>query len=284
MIALYLFGTLLMIVLPLALASALAHWRDAGWGLFGIGAATFVASQLLHVPFNALVERSGLLPSDLTQITNLLTVSLFLGLSAGVFEEMARYLTYRFWARDARRWRAGLMLGAGHGGIEAILLGLLGLINVIAIFGVGQGYFDALVPPEQVPLVQAQAQALGDATWYDALLAPAERAFALTAHLALSLLVLQSFVRRHKGWLVLAIAWHALLDALAVFATVRFNVYVAESAVAVIALVSLGIIFRLRRPLPKVTAPMTATGTPQEPLVAREVEFTSEQLEQSRYQ
>lgn len=284
MAALYLLGTLLMIALPLALASALAHWREASWGLFGIGAATFVGSQLLHIPFNALVEDSGVLPADLSPLGNLLIVSLFLGLSAGVFEEVARYLAYRFWARDARQWRAGLMLATGHGGIEAVLLGLVGLVNVVAIFGVGQGYFDSLVAPEQMPLVQAQLQALRSAAWFDALLAPAERAFALTAHLALSLLVLQSIVRGQLRWLALAIAWHALLDTVAVFAAVRWNVYVAEGGIAVIAFLSLVIIFSLRRPSPEPPERPSKTVSTEEPRVLEKGEFTAEQLEQSRYQ
>lgn len=273
-----------MIALPLALASALAHWREASWGLFGIGAATFVGSQLLHLPFNVLIEGSGVLPADLSLLGNLLIVSLFLGLSAGVFEEVARYLAYRFWARDARQWRAGLMLGTGHGGIEALLLGLLALVNVTAIFGVGQGYFDALVPPEQLPLVQAQAQALQDAAWYDALLPAIERVFALTAHLALSLLVLQSIVRRQLRWLALAIAWHGLLDAVAVFAAVRWNVYIAEGGIAVIAFLSLAIIFSLRRPSPEPPVRPSKTVRTEEPRVLEKGEFTAEQLEQSRYQ
>ena len=59
--------------------------------------------------------------------------AVFLGLSAGVFEETARYLTYRFWAKDARSWSRGLMLGAGHGGSEAILVGALAAVNFVAL-------------------------------------------------------------------------------------------------------------------------------------------------------
>lgn len=285
MVFLYIMGTLAMIGLPLVLATVLARRRQADWGLFGIGAATFAGSQVLHIPFNMVVERAGVLPEDLSVLSNLLLVSLFLGLSAGFFEEGARALAYRFWARDARDWRAGLMLGAGHGGIEAMILGLLALVNTVALFGLHEGYFNTLVPPEQMPLVQAQAQALLDANWIDALLAPAERVFALTAHLSLSLLVLQSFRRGQGRWLGAAIAWHALLDAVAVFATVRWNVYVAEGAVALFALASAGIIFWLR---PAAAVAPAETEVPAEaPPVAIEpveVELTAEKLEQSRFQ
>jgi len=287
MAVLYFLGTLLMIALPLGLASVLARRRQVDWGLFGMGAATFVGSQLLHIPFNLLVERAGWLPADLSVIVNLLVVSLFLGLSAGFFEEVARYLTYRFWARDARRWRAGLMLGAGHGGIEAMILGLLALVNTVALFGMRDGYFTALVPAEQFPLAQAQAQALLDGAWYDALLAPAERLFALAAHLSLSLLVMEGFIRGRQGrWLAVAIAWHALLDALVVFTTVRWDIYVAEGVLAVFALACVGIIFLLRRPVQAANVQAPEPGPAPEPAVieAVEVELTPEKLEQSRFQ
>ncbi|MCA9962224.1 MAG: YhfC family intramembrane metalloprotease, partial [Anaerolineales bacterium] len=106
----------LMLSMPLVLAVWLERRRQPGWGLFGAGALTFILSQVLHIPFNWLVQqRFQLLPTDLQVTGNLLLVSLFLGLSAGLFEEIGRYLTYRYWMTDARTWGKGLMLGVGHG-------------------------------------------------------------------------------------------------------------------------------------------------------------------------
>jgi uncharacterized membrane protein YhfC len=232
------------------------------------------------------MERTGLLPTDLSTVANLLLVALILGLSAGIFEEVARYLSFRYWARDAREWRAGLMVGAGHGGIESMILGMLAMVNTAALLGLREGYFTALVTPEQLPLVQAQAQALLDAAWYDALLAPAERLFALIAHLALSVLVMESVFRQRWYWLAGAIVWHALLDALAVLATVRWNVYVAEGVIALFALASVVIILRLRRPAPSVDKASTEQAERREPATIEpvKVDLTAEKLEQSRYQ
>ena len=103
----------LMILIPIVVAILIRRCTGAPWRLFFIGAVTFIASQVLHIPFNFVVQRSGLLPSDTTLMTNLLLYAAFLGLSAGVFEETARYLTYRFWAKDSRSWSRGLMLGSG---------------------------------------------------------------------------------------------------------------------------------------------------------------------------
>ena len=44
----------------------------APWRLFFIGAVTFIASQVLHIPFNAVVLRSGLLSTDTTVWSSLI--------------------------------------------------------------------------------------------------------------------------------------------------------------------------------------------------------------------
>lgn len=89
--ALYSLNVLLMFVLPLTLATVIARRRRVGWALFGIGAATFVGSQLFHLPFNWLVDSAGVLPNPEASRRNLLMVAVFAGLSAGFFEEVARY-------------------------------------------------------------------------------------------------------------------------------------------------------------------------------------------------
>ena len=272
---------LLMIAMPLALGWFIARRRGASWRLFGIGAVTFIAAQVFHIPFNFLVDRSGILPEDLSIVTNLVIVALFLGLSAGVFEEGARYLTYRYWARDARTWGKGLMLGAGHGGVEAIIVGLLGGINFVALAAMRSGALLEQMPAEQLPLVEAQIEALFATPLHLALLGAVERIFALTAHLALSLMVMQVFMRGRIRWLLAAILWHTLLNAVAVFAINTWNAVVTEALIGVIALLSLGLIFWLREPEPieEELEPLPEAG-PAPPLAAK---VTEEALDRSRY-
>ena len=272
---------LLMILMPLLLGWFIARRRGASWRLFGMGAVTFVAAQVFHIPFNALVNRSGILPQDLSVVTNLVILSLFLGLSAGVFEEGARYLTYRYWARDARTWGRGLMLGAGHGGIEAIIIGVLGAVNFVALAAMRSGALLDQLPAEQLPLVEAQIEAVFGTPPHLALLGAVERLFALTAHLAMSLLVMQVFTRGRIRWLLAAILWHTLLNAVAVFAVNTWSAVVTEALIGVVALLSLGIIFWLRQPEPQEPElePLPEAG-PAPPLEAK---VTEEALDGSRY-
>ncbi len=279
---LYYLGYLLMITLPLLVGFVLHRRRGARWRFFFIGALTFVFSQILHIPFNWLVlQQWQLIPTDTAVLSNLIILSIFLGLSAGVFEEGARYLTYRFWATDARSWGSGLMLGTGHGGIEAILVALIGAINIGALVLIRLGFLPDLVPPDQMHLLDAQMTAVFDAPWYTALLPLLERALVLPLHMALSLMVMQVFTRGFSLWLLAAILWHGLVDAVAVFSAITWGIPVSEALLAVSALVSVGVIFWLKAPEPEeperepLPAPENPTPTSDK--------ITSDMLDRSRY-
>lgn len=245
---------LTIIALPIVLAHQINKRYDTGWGLFGIGAVTFVASQVLHIPFNLVVQNMDWFPKDTAVFSNLLIVALFLGASAGFFEEGARYLTYRFWAKKARTWKQGMMMGAGHGGIEAILLvGLAGLVNAL-IFAVWQnGGVQDIVPPEQADLFQSQVDAFFATPWYIVPMALAERVFAICFHLAASLLVMQVFVRKQIRYWFAAFGLHTALNATAVIlsqlTTERFGqngVLIVEAALGIFALFAVWIILKLK--------------------------------------
>jgi uncharacterized membrane protein YhfC len=278
-------NALVMICLGLGLGVWLARRRRLPWGLFGIGAATFVLSQIAHIPFNSLVLNrllSALGWPDAASTGGLIGASVLLGLSAGVFEEGARYLTYRFWAKKARSWEESLMIGAGHGGIEAVLLGLLAayaLLQALALRGVD---LTTVVPADQLQTARLQLEAFWATPWYGVLLGAVERLFAICLHLSLSVMVLQCFTRRQWLWLPLAIGWHALLDAVAVAAGVRLGPYWTEALVGLMAMISLAIVFALRQP--KVAEPPpTAPLAPQVLQPVDEGPPTRDQLDDSRF-
>lgn len=117
---------MLMMFLPIALAVWLIRKFKTHWTTFFIGAGAFVLSQVFHIPFNLALlnpymEQIGLNMDPGT--LSLLGLGALLGLSAGLFEEITRFIALRYWAKDARNWRDGLMFGAGHGGMEAMLVG-----------------------------------------------------------------------------------------------------------------------------------------------------------------
>src|SRR5699024_12320352 len=56
----------------------------------------------------------------LMQVASPIVFSIVLGLSAGIFEEVTRYVLMRF-VMYKRTWQSGFFFGAGHGVIEAII-------------------------------------------------------------------------------------------------------------------------------------------------------------------
>lgn len=239
---------ILMILFGLAAGVIVARQRNVAWKLYGVGALTFVGSQVLHIPFNFWVLNPllGGLSNSFSEPLFLVLTALALGLSAGVFEETFRYLVYRYWIKEARSWKDALMFGAGHGGVEAILLGVFTFFSVLNILSLEGKDLSSIVPAEQLPLAEQQIEAFWALPWYAVLLGAGERMVALCFHIAASVLVLQVFRRKNSVWLWGAIGLHTLLDALAVYGSQVWGIYGTEGVLGVFALFCLGIIFTLK--------------------------------------
>ena len=173
------------------------------------------------------------------------------------------------------------MLGTGHGGIEAIILGILAAVNFVFLVGYRSGYFTGLVPVEQEIQVQQLLVSVFSAPWYTVILGALERLFAMSFHLALSLMVMQVFVGGGLAWLLLAVLWHALIDAVAVVAVRLWGPTTAVGLVGVGAIISVMIVLWLKEPEPEeiLEEPLPEAG----PFELEELEVTPEKLKDSRY-
>ncbi len=273
----------LMIGIPVALAIFLVKKWKLSWRFWLVGGATFILSQVGHIPFNSLM-------TTLLNKTSLATLStqnalffnaVFLGLSAGLFEELFRYGMYRWWLKDARSWKKAVLAGAGHGGVEAIILGGLALLAFFQLTAMRNVDLSTLYTGDTLVQAQAQVSAYWSATWYDSLLGAVERLFTIVIQLSFSVLVLQVFVRKQAGWVFLAILYHAIVDAAALVALQLTNAYWVEGLVGVFALISFFIIFSLRKPEPEPEAKEVDVVAPvQKP---DNIELSNEQLDNSKY-
>jgi uncharacterized membrane protein YhfC len=283
---------LLMIAMPILLGIYLTEKFHLGWRLWLIGAATFVISQVFHIPFNIYILNPTIerLQSALPAISPLLIAAIILGLSAGVFEECSRYGMFRWWIKDNRTWRGAVLTGAGHGGIEAILLGILVMLaftNLMAYRHIDISKLNLTL--DQLATARQQIQFYWNAPWYATLLGAVERAFTIPFHIAASVIVLQVFTRRlgrqQFGWLALAIFYHALMDASAVFIAGTLGGYVAEAFLGGFAILDIIIIFALRQPEPEPTEP-PSTSPPDKTLIFAPlpIDETSDNLDKTRYQ
>jgi uncharacterized membrane protein YhfC len=288
----YLLDGLLMIGLPVLLGIVLARRLGTKWGLFGAGMVTFILSQVVHLPLLwglTTLFANKVLPAP-PEPWHLLFNAVVLGLAAGLCEEGARYLILRYWMKSARTWRAALMFGAGHGGMEAMIFGGLVIVTYVAMVAMRQTNGAALpLPAAQQALAARQIAAYWSAAWPVTLLGAVERVFAICVHLSAAVLVLQALTRRNLLWLVAAVLWHAVIDGTSVIAVgTGLDVFRIEAVVGAFAVLALVIVFALRprQPEPEVEAGPSAvvSGAPPSPRDAGHTEADEQQaVEDSKY-
>jgi uncharacterized membrane protein YhfC len=211
---------------------------------FGWGMVVFAVALILRVwqfPLGRWIHSAH--PSWTTWFV------MFSACTAGVFEEVGRWVGYRTVLRAERTQRVAVMYGLGHGGCESILLVGLPMVGLLVAWALAaHGRMD---PGPATHAIQQQLEALG--AW-GVQLAVLERASAMVLHVGLSLIVLQTFTRGDSVWLLVAIVTHAVLDA----AAVVLNRHVpALHTELIIAVAAVGVLYAGLR-LSGVTAARTA--------------------------
>src|SRR5690349_18784111 len=153
--------------------------------------------------------------------------------------------------REERAWGEAVRYGLGHGGLGSMVLvgglTLFGLVNLLILPSM-----IGTLPAEQRALVEQQLAAVGGQPDWLPLLGAWERVWSIAFHVALSVVVLQVFRRGSLRWLWLAIALHAGVDFVAAGLPVllpldpRTRLVLPEAIIAVVGLISLWAIWRLR--------------------------------------
>lgn len=255
-----------VIGVPLALGAWLRRRLRVSWLIFAGGALTFGVSQAVHLPLN---QGALSLLGSLDRLPGWAT-PLLLGLTAGLCEETARFAAYRWVLTDLRSWREALMFGAGHGGIESVVLvGLLvGAVwlNMAVLRGadlVGWG-----LPAGQMAQLQGQLQAYWGQDWFSPLFGAVERLFAIVFHIGMAVLVLQAIVRHRLLYWILAIGLHTALNAAALLTVeAGWSPVATEATVGLFSGLAIGIVFKYRPVTPE--EPLSEPARPLPPLPAR---------------
>lgn len=244
-------AVVLMIGLPLVMALAITRRLHTRASLLMWGAAVFLLSQALRLPFlqglTSLFD-SGVLPSPDAASQIAVNVAI-LSVTAGIFEETARYFAYRSLIPHARDWNAAVTFGAGHGGMESVMLGALMAIEFASMLSLGTPGATPLPgqsPEEHVRLVDQVAHYWA-VPWYVPLLAVLERIFSILFHITMAVVVLEAVRRGNPAWLLAAIAAHAAANAAAMATLLAYGPVAAEVVVGLIAALAVACLFRLRR-------------------------------------
>jgi len=205
-----------------------------------IGALIFFISQIvLRIPILQILSKQ----SYFVEFSkHYLVYSLFLGLTAGIFEEVGRYIGFRGFLKDRLNYQNGLAYGIGHGGIESILLvGMSYINNIVFSFLINSGSLDTLLKSKVAPeVIGAIKSALINTPASAFLLAGFERVFTMAVQIALSLLVLVAVKKGKLYYLVLAILLHTIIDTpVAYMSLLKVNIFAIEFVVLLWAVLSL---------------------------------------------
>ena len=248
--------TIFVIAYPLVLGALARKRLGVGWKYFWFGALVFLVVQLVtRAPLIGVLGSTVLAPLLRSSITFTWTWLVIEAVTAGIFEEVGRYVGYRlFMGREPKTWSKAVMFGLGHEGLESIVLvgggHILTLLNIAVLSATNINNLPISVRPtiiQQVAAINAQPSWL---PW----LAAWERLWSFPLQVALSVLVLQVFRRGQMYWLLLAILFHALIDFLTVALPQAFGQsitieLVLEGLICVFGIFGVWIIWRLREPV-----------------------------------
>ncbi len=202
----FLVAAAIILLSVLFIAAWIARTLGAPWRYWFYGAAVFVVFQgVLRLPW--LLPLNFLLRDALrSSVAALVGFTAFAALTAALFERGGQWLLFRrFFKSEERTVAAALMVGAGHGGVEAFFIGLL-----IALQGVNYIALH-LLPPE---MLKGQEQAVAQAkaifaqmAWWLPFMGMWERLSTQAFQIAATVMVWQSF-RSHWAWFLVALAAH----------------------------------------------------------------------------
>ncbi|CAM3877343.1 MULTISPECIES: YhfC family glutamic-type intramembrane protease [Bacillus] len=217
------FTTMISFGLPLV-ALLYAFWKKR-YIPYMLGVLAFVVSQILiRIPILNYVSGTSTNFQMFSVMQPVLFV-LLLSLSAGIFEEIARFIAMRYFMKQ-RDWQSGFLFGAGHGGIEAVLI-------------VG-------VPVISLLLSQTFIQN-GDSYYFGGM----ERIVAMVLHIGLSIIVLQAVVQKKFRYVVYAILIHGTANAIAsiisLYVPGKSGIIMSEVSIAICAVLVFSYSFILKR-------------------------------------
>jgi len=172
---------------------------------------------------------------------NVLLYALYGGFMAGLFEETGRFLAFSFALKKYRSKNVNaLMYGAGHGGLEAMVIVGLTMINNIAWSSmINSGRIAELtgsLSGDQLAQAQQSIALLISTPSYHFILGGVERLLAIALQISLSVLVW--FASKWEGKLYLypvAILIHFAVDtAAALLSGLGVNLLIIEGVVAIL--------------------------------------------------
>ncbi|MEG0614547.1 MAG: YhfC family glutamic-type intramembrane protease, partial [Oscillospiraceae bacterium] len=211
-------------ILPLFIAIGLIVTKKISSRPFIVGAGAFFISQvILRMP---LLRMFGTQEWYVNFASTVLGLVIIGGLTAGIFEETARYFGAKLFLRNETYFSDAVGFGLGHAFCEVILF--VGASNINAIFngialnkgtfiptlvaqGAPQGYIDEVVANIANPQV------------FDAAMAILERVSVVGIHVAMTVLVFTAINKKNILYYFAAILVHTITNSVPAFIDTKEN-------------------------------------------------------------
>jgi len=228
----------LIVLFPLGLAIFMYRRYRISWLAVLVGALVFLVAQVLtRIP---LLSALGQMPWYQQIAQNTFLVALFLSFTAGLFEEVGRWLGFRFLLKGRWETKNGIAYGIGHGGFEAIfLIGLSYINNLVISTLINSGQYETLIAPLAGAMADEIRNQLVNTPSVHFLVGGLERVMAIILHIALSLVVLNAVRQRRPILVLYAILAHGIANLGAVMLNQQPNgIWLAEGYLLVVAVIS----------------------------------------------
>lgn len=218
-IAILAFNVFVSLALPLGLLLVLRKKLGASTVPFWAGCVTFFLAVMVLESLAHNIILTGPLGASIQ--SNLWLYALYGGVMAGLFEETGRFAAMRLLKKKHNRPETALMYGAGHGGIEVLLLmGGAMVQNLVLAAMVNNGQISTLLgtmTEQQAAALESGIAIMATSSPLLFLVSPLERVIAVVLHMTLSVLVWQAAAQPGKiRMYIAAIGVHAFVDASAV--------------------------------------------------------------------
>ena len=242
------FSALISILVPVSLFIYSRKKYNISIKTVGIGILTFIVfSQILEKAMHVAVISNNLIN------TTTIAFAIYGALAAGIFEEVGRFISMKFVLKGKLEWKDGLAFGIGHGGIEAVLIGVvpnaqnLVLANLINGNGFNKLLNTATTPAAKQSLEAVRSSLINTAPSLFAV-GGIERIFAIIIHLAGSILVLYAVKNKKILYLFIAILGHALIDFFpALYQIGKFSMAGTEIIIAMSSIALLSFVIKSKR-------------------------------------
>ncbi|PDY26981.1 YhfC family intramembrane metalloprotease [Bacillus thuringiensis] len=223
---------------------------NISWKTVLVGVIVFIVfSQVLEKILNVYILTVNSSTKEL--FTNRYLYALYGAISAAFFEEVGRLLGFYYLLKKYREWKDGIGYAIGHGGMEAILIGVFaGIQNLLMSNMINSGGFEKLLSANtsNSSNLLAIKEQLVNTSSYMFLMVGVERIAVFIIQIALSLLVLYGVRTNKKAlFLLYAIAAHTSINFMMLASkSIGLHIFIIEGMIILIAIASIFVIKRFK--------------------------------------